>query len=237
MAFDLASLEKSLWDAADELRANSGLKASEYGTPVLGLIFLRFADSKFEAARESIEGKASTRRRAGPSEYQAARAVYLADDARYGHLLNLPEGSDLGREVNDAMAAVERDNPDLRGVLPRSYTAIGGTTIASLLRHINSYTKDLEGDAFGLVYEYFLGEVRDDRGPEGRRVLHAGLDRAPDRGDHRALPRAHLRSGLRLGRHVRAVGATSSNATGSSQARSCRSMARRRPARPSAWRR
>jgi len=167
LAPDLASLEKSLWDAADELRANSGLKASEYGTPVLGLIFLRFADAKFEAAREGIEARASTRRRVGPSEYQAAGAIYLADDARYGHLLNLPEGSDLGRAVNDAMAAVERDNPDLRGVLPRSYTAIGGTTIASLLRHISSSTKDLEGDAFGLVYEYFLGQFAMTEGQKG----------------------------------------------------------------------
>jgi type I restriction enzyme M protein len=167
LAPDLVRLERALWDAADELRANSGLKASEYGTPVLGLIFLRFADAKFDAARDRIKAKASARRRIGPSEYQAEGAIYLADDARFGSLLNLPEGSDLGRAVNDAMAAVERDNPDLRGVLPRSYTAIGSTTIASLLRHINSYTKDLKGDAFGLVYEYFLGQFAMTEGQKG----------------------------------------------------------------------
>lgn len=153
---DLAELEKRLWDAADDLRANSGLKASEYGTPVLGLIFLRFADARFTAARDEIEAKASARRRIGPSDYHARRVIYLTETARFGTLLALPEGSDLGRAVNAAMQEVEKHNPELSGVLPKTYTAIPDDTIASLLRHINSYTKDLEGDAFGLVYEYFL---------------------------------------------------------------------------------
>jgi len=153
---DLAELEKRRWDAADELRANSGLKSSEYGSPVLGLIFLRFADAKFTAAREAIEAKASARRRVGPPEYHAQRVIYLTDEARFEHLLNLPESSDLGQAVNASMRAVEEHNPDLSGVLPKNYTALDSATIASLLRHFNSYTKDLEGDAFGLVYEYFL---------------------------------------------------------------------------------
>ena len=153
---DLTELERRLWDAADELRANSGLKSSEYGTPVLGLIFLRFADAKFSAAREQIEAKASARRKVGPAEYHAQRVIYLTDEARFEHLLSLPEGSDIGKAVNAAMRAVEEHNPDLSGVLPKNYTAIDNGTIASLLRHINGYTKDLDGDAFGLVYEYFL---------------------------------------------------------------------------------
>jgi type I restriction enzyme M protein len=155
---DLTELENRLWDAADELRANSGLKASEYGAPVLSLIFLRFADARFEAARERVEAKASARRRVGPSDYQAEGVIYLTEVARFRNLLELPEGSDLGRGVNEAMRSVEEHNPDLTGVLPRTYTAIDNSTIASLLRHINSYTKDLEGDAFGLIYEYFLGK-------------------------------------------------------------------------------
>ncbi len=158
MQADLAELEKRLWDAADELRANSGLKASEYGTPVLGLIFLRFADAKFEAAREQIEAKASARRKVGPSDYHAQRVIYLAEAARFSYLLDLPEGADLGRATNEAMRLVEEKNPDLTGVLPRTYTALETSTIASLLRHINSYTKDIEGDAFGLIYEYFLAK-------------------------------------------------------------------------------
>ena len=158
MHSDLAELENRLWDAADELRANSGLKASEYGTPVLGLIFLRFADARFEAARGKIEAKASARRRIGPSDYHAQGVIYLPEAARFSNLLDLPEGSDVGKAVNEAMRLIEESNPELASVLPRTYTAIGDATIASLLRHINSYTKDLEGDAFGLVYEYFLAK-------------------------------------------------------------------------------
>jgi len=153
---DLAELEKSLWDAADELRANSGLKASQYSTPVLGLIFLRYADAKFSAAREEIEAKATARRAIGPGDYRAKRVVYLTDEARFEHLLSLPEGEDIGKAVNTAMRAIEEHNPDLAGVLPKTYTTIENSTLVALLRHINSYTKDLEGDAFGLVYEYFL---------------------------------------------------------------------------------
>lgn len=154
----LNELEERLWDAADDLRANSGLKASEYAAPVLGLIFLRFADVRFEAARERIESKATSRRKIGPGDYQAEGLLYLGPQARFGMLLDLPEGSDLGKAVNEAMRVVEEHNPDLKGILPRSYTAIPNDTIASLLRHISSYTKDLEGDAFGLIYEYFLAK-------------------------------------------------------------------------------
>jgi len=155
---DLTELENRLWDAADELRANSGLKASEYASPVLGLIFLRFADARFEDARPRIEAKGSGRRKIGPSDYQAEGLVYLAPQARFGALLELPEGSDLGKAVNEAMRLVEEHNAELKGILPRTYTAIPNETIASLLRHISSYTKDLEGDAFGLIYEYFLAK-------------------------------------------------------------------------------
>lgn len=158
MQADLGELEKRLWDVADELRANSKLKASEYGTPVLGLIFLKFADTKFTAARDRIEAKASARRKVGPSDYQAERVIFVPEEARFSHLLGLPEGADLGKAVNDAMRVIEDHNPDLSGVLPRTYTSIENSTIASLLRHINSYTKDLEGDAFGLIYEYFLAK-------------------------------------------------------------------------------
>lgn len=167
MAADLTELESRLWDAADELRANSSLKAAEYGPPVLGLIFLRFADAKFAAARDAIEAKGSSRRQVGPADYRAQRVLYLTEDARFGNLLNLPEGTDLGRAVNNAMRAIEEHNPDLSGVLPKNYTELENETIASLLRHINSYTKDLEGDAFGLVYEYFLAKFAFSEGQGG----------------------------------------------------------------------
>ena len=119
---------------------------------MLGLIFLRFADAKFKSAREGIEAKASARRTVGPSDYHAQRVLYLTEAARFDSLLALPEGADLGKARNDAMRAVEEHNPHLSGVLPRAYTSVDNGTLASLLRHINGYTKDREGDAFGLIY-------------------------------------------------------------------------------------
>ena len=100
-------IETRLWAAADELRANSKLKSSEYSIPVLGLIFLRYADQKFEAAQAELEGKARGRRRIGPADYQARGVLYLPEGARFSELLKLPEGANIGEAINDAMRAVE----------------------------------------------------------------------------------------------------------------------------------
>lgn len=96
-------LEKRLWDAADELRANSKLKSSEYSIPVLGLIFLRYADHKFAEAEKNMPQQASGRRKIGKTDYQAQGVLYLPDKARFGTLLNLPEGTDIGKAINEAM--------------------------------------------------------------------------------------------------------------------------------------
>jgi type I restriction enzyme M protein len=161
-------LEKRLWTAADQLRANSGLKASEYSVPVLGLIFLRYADEKFEEVKKRIQNKRSSRRRRGLSkeDYQAEGAVYLPDNARFSYLLNLPEDEDIGKKINDAMKAVEDENEELRDVLPVNYQEIDNTTLASLLK-ILSDIPGIEGDAFGKIYEYFLGGFARSEGARG----------------------------------------------------------------------
>lgn len=123
MPANTTELEKSLWDAADELRANSKLKSSEYSMPVLGLIFLRYADWKFSAAEAELQGKGSRRRGISKSDYQAKGVMYLPDAARFSNLVNLPEGENTGRAINDAMKAIENENSDLAGVLPKTYTA------------------------------------------------------------------------------------------------------------------
>src|SRR5712664_947487 len=87
-------IEKRLWDAADELRANSKLKSSEYSVPVLGLIFLRFADHKFTAAETELMAKASERRIVSKTDYQAKGVMYVPKEARWSTILNLPEASD-----------------------------------------------------------------------------------------------------------------------------------------------
>src|SRR5439155_11593566 len=90
-------IEKRLWDSADELRANSKLKASEYSVPVLGLIFLRYADHKFAHAEKELARTA--RRKPGKADYQARGVLYLPDAARFSRLLNLPEGNDVGKAI------------------------------------------------------------------------------------------------------------------------------------------
>jgi type I restriction enzyme M protein len=164
---DIQDIENRLWDAADELRANSNLKESEYSVPVLGLIFLKYADSRFSALEAELEGKGSGRRKIGKTDYQARGVMYLPPDARFSTLLELAEGDDLGQALNDAMAAIERENDDLKGVLPRSYKALTNATLTTLLRNVNSILGDIDGDAFGKVYEYFLGKFAMAEGQKG----------------------------------------------------------------------
>jgi type I restriction enzyme M protein len=167
MATDLNELQKRLWEAADQLRANSGLRASEYSTPVLGLIFLRYADLRFGAVHQQLEGKGSGRRKIGPADYHARGVLYLPEEARFDHLIELPEGADLGKTINDAMAAIERANPDLDGVLPRAYGGLPNTVLVELLRLLGRLPDSIEGDGFGLIYEYFLGQFAFAEGQKG----------------------------------------------------------------------
>jgi type I restriction enzyme M protein len=160
-------IERRLWDAADELRANSKLKSSEYSVPVLGLIFLRYADHKFTQAEKQLAGKGTGRRLVNKSDYQARGVMYLPPDARFSHLLNLPEGVDIGKAINEAMRAIEADNASLKDVLPKNYTRLDNSTLFSLLKNFNSVPMDIEGDAFGKIYEYFLGKFAMSEGQKG----------------------------------------------------------------------
>ena len=94
-----ADIEKRLWQVADELRANSKLRSSEYSTPVLGLIFLRYASEKFAEAEKELERKKTGRREIGPTDYQARGVIYLSEASRFENLLKLPEGSDIGKAI------------------------------------------------------------------------------------------------------------------------------------------
>jgi type I restriction enzyme M protein len=119
-----ATLEKRLWAAADQFRANSGLKAQEYSGPILGLIFLRFAEVRF-AARRAVLDKAGASSRSGGrvdehAAYHADNVRYLAPEARFDHLLTLPEAGDIGGKVNAAMREVEKHNPQLADVRPKT---------------------------------------------------------------------------------------------------------------------
>jgi len=160
-------IEKRLWDAADQMRANSKLKSSEYSIPVLGLIFLRYADQKFTVAQKELEGKGSGRREVGKADYQAKHVLYLPEDARFQTLLQKPEGANIGQAINDAMRAVEVENLDLKDVLPKTYNRLDNATLVELLKIMASIPMDIEGDAFGKIYEYFLGKFAMAEGSKG----------------------------------------------------------------------
>src|ERR1700731_752660 len=111
------TLEKRLWAAADQFRANSGLKSQEYSAPVLGLIFLRFAEVRFAAQRAKLEKRTASSRRGSrvdePAAYHADGVLYLVPNSRFDYLRDLPEGADAGKIVNEAMADIEKHNPQL----------------------------------------------------------------------------------------------------------------------------
>lgn len=152
MATKLQKLEDQLWTAADGLRTNSELSSNEYSTPVLGLIFLRYADYKLEALAKKL-GKNDLDK----LDVQAEGVLYLPEEARFGRLLNLPEGTNIGAAINEAMKAVEQENDDLRGTLPKNYTTIDNQILVDLLKNFNSIDF-AEGDVFGKIYEYFLAK-------------------------------------------------------------------------------
>jgi len=166
------SLEKRLWAAADQFRANSGLKAGQYSTPVLGLIFLRFAEARFAKRRAELEKVGGSARRGAsriddPKAYMAEGVLYLTPSARFDYLLQRPEGSNVGRAVNEAMADIEKHNPQLGGVLPRNYQIFNGTLLTELLKKVSAIPVSLDYDAFGRIYEYFLGQFARTEGQKG----------------------------------------------------------------------
>ena len=146
---NIQELAARLWETADELRANSHLKSAEYSIPVLGLIFLKFADSRFSALEAELKGKATGRREIGKTDYQARGVLYLPEQARFKRLLLLKESENIGKAINDAMAAIEEENSQLSGVLPRTYQEFSNSTLVSLLRSVNAILGNIEGDAFG----------------------------------------------------------------------------------------
>ena len=163
-----SDLEKRLWEAADQLRANSGLKSSEYSTPVLGLIFLKYADFKFSKVKEELkEESKSGRAKTSKLNYQAKGVLYIPEKASYAYLLSLPEGSNIGNAVNKAMKLIEEDNSNLAGVLPKNYTQFESDVLIALIRNFAGIPMDIEGDVFGKIYEYFLGKFAMAEGQKG----------------------------------------------------------------------
>lgn len=165
-AADLKQLEADLWRSADTLRANSDLKSTEYSTPVLGLIFLKFADNKYRQHEKAIMAEYNelkeSRREKPLSEIAIKKCgFYLPDHARYDYLLKLPDKEDIAKAIKNAMEAIEEHKPELKGVLPQDeyfrLTRTDNTIPKQLLRNFADIPQDASGDMFGQIYEYFLG--------------------------------------------------------------------------------
>src|SRR5712692_2838126 len=162
---DIEKLESSLWEAADNLRANSKLTSSDYFMPVLGVIFLRHAANRFEAAQRQIEADQASgkmpKRKVLPADYIARRSLYLPEKAHYNWIMQQAavSGADLPRLVTEAMTAIEAEFEPLVGVLPKDYGIFETKVLEDLMRLFNSeQIKQAAGDVFGRIYEYFLAK-------------------------------------------------------------------------------
>lgn len=185
------SLEKRLWDAPDQFRANSGLEAQEYSGPILGLIFLRFAEVRFAAQRKKLEQAGASSRRGSrvdePAAYRAENVLYLSPEARFDFLLTLPEADDIGGKVNAAMREVEARNPQLAGVLPKTFNLFTGKLLKEMLKKISDILRALNFDACKCIYENFLGSFGMTEGAGDMFSLPASCIRAMARAVHRDL--------------------------------------------------
>lgn len=162
---DIEKFEADLWEAADNLRANSKLTSSDYFMPVLGIIFLRHAANRFEAATKQIqEDQAAGRMPKRPpinADYVRRRALWLPERARYDVIMEkaATSGSDLPKLVTKAMTAIEAEFEPLQGVLPKDYGIFEPKVLEDLMRLFNSERiKQASGDVFGRIYEYFLAK-------------------------------------------------------------------------------
>jgi type I restriction enzyme M protein len=158
---NISKIEDSLWEAADQLRANSKLTSSEYCMPVLGVIFLRHATNRYQAALQAIQADQTTgkmpKRPLVKGDFIKRRALMLPEIARYDHLLKLPAGANLGAALVDAMNAIEADFEPLVNQLPKDYDRFENKLLEDLLRNFDSEAlRSASGDVFGRIYEYFL---------------------------------------------------------------------------------
>ncbi|MGP5054048.1 type I restriction-modification system subunit M [Brachybacterium paraconglomeratum] len=164
---DLGKVRSTLWAAADELRANSKLTPVQYRDPVLGLVFLAYAENRFEAVRGVVESKASARNPATAADYKARSVLYVPDESRLSSLVGLPEGEDVGKATDEAIKAIEAANPELKDILPRGYQKLERSTLIELLRLFAPLPTQLSGDAFGFIYEDFLSNFAAQEGKGG----------------------------------------------------------------------
>jgi type I restriction enzyme M protein len=160
----LRKLEAELWRAADQLRANSKLTASEYSMPVLGLIFLRHAYNRFQKVKVEVEKTLTSHPQRGKraltkKDFEEQNSMFLPEKSQFDYLVSLPESADIGEAIDNAMKLIEDEYDNLKGVLPKNFSIFSKDLLRELLRIFNKEVlQKAEGDLFGKIYEYFLGK-------------------------------------------------------------------------------
>jgi type I restriction enzyme M protein len=169
----IEAIEKRLWSAADTLRANSNYASNEYFLPVMGLIFLRHAYSRYLAVKDEIEANLPKRggkpRPLTKEDFSQKGAIFLRPEAQFDYLVALTEADDRAKAIIEAMESIEADYENLRGVLPKSeYQELDNAVLGQLLRTLNpEELKKVRGDVFGRIYEYFLTQFADQKAHDG----------------------------------------------------------------------
>lgn len=169
----IEAIEKRLWSAADTLRANSNYASNEYFLPVMGLVFLRHAYSRYLTVKDGIEDNLPKRggkaRPLTKEDFSQKSAIFLQPKAQFDTLVALPDSADRAKAIIDAMESIEADYENLRGVLPKSeYQELDNAVLGQLLRTLNpEELKRVSGDVFGRIYEYFLTQFADQKAHDG----------------------------------------------------------------------
>ena len=169
----IEAIEKRLWSAADTLRANSNYASNEYFLPVMGLVFLRHAYSRFLGVKDAIEANRPIRggkpRPLTKEDFSQKSAIFLQPKAQFDTLVALPDSADRAKAIIDAIESIEADYENLRGVLPKSeYQELDNAVLGQLLRTLNpEELKRVSGDVFGRIYEYFLTQFADQKAHDG----------------------------------------------------------------------
>ncbi len=170
---NIEAIEKRLWSAADTLRANSNYASNEYFMPVMGLVFLRHAYSRYLAVKDKIIATLPTRGGKTPKltkkDFSKKSAIFLKPKAQFDDLVSLKDSDDRAKAIIDAMESIEKDYETLRGVLPKKeYRELDNEILGQLLRSLNpEELKKVSGDVFGRIYEYFLTQFADQKAHDG----------------------------------------------------------------------
>ena len=169
----IEAIERRLWSAADTLRANTSHASNEYFLPVMGLVFLRHAYSRYLAVKPGIEDslpdRDGIRRELTKGDFSQKSALFFRPEAQFDYLVALPDGADRAGAIIAAMESIEEDYDNLRGVLPKSeYRELDSAVLGQLLRTLNpDELKQVSGDVFGRIYEYFLTQFADQKAHDG----------------------------------------------------------------------